>query len=226
MASAYPGGLDSFPTNHADDAGEVIHAATVNDLADSVNKIEAELGTDPSGSLASVKAALAPVIADDMAAFNLTLNAADTYVGTAFPVAGRLQVGSYFRWNIVATKTGAGTATPIYSVRVGTAGTTSDTARTTFTGLAQTAATDTAWITVEAGVQTYSASGVLTSGFKLEHQNAATGFANAVSSVGSNVSSTFDITAASLKIGLSINPGASGVWTVISASLSAHNLAG
>lgn len=58
MSSSYPTSLDSFATNHADNVGEVIEAADVNDLADAVNKIEAELGTDPSGSLATVKARL------------------------------------------------------------------------------------------------------------------------------------------------------------------------
>jgi hypothetical protein len=226
MASTYPGTLDSFPTNHQDDAGEIIHAQTVNDLADAVNKIETELGTNPSGSLATVAAAVTPMIGDDQSAFNLTANAADTYIGSAFPIAGRIQVGSFFRFNIVATKTGAGVATPIYSVRVGTAGTTADTARCSFTGVAQTAVADTAWLSVEVGVQTYSASGVLAAGFRLDHNLAATGFANQQESIGSNVSSTFDLTAANLKLGLSINPGASGVWTIVSSTLSAHNLSG
>jgi hypothetical protein len=54
MASNYPGSLDSFSTTHADDVGEIIHASTVNDLADGVNKIEAELGTDPSDTYTDV----------------------------------------------------------------------------------------------------------------------------------------------------------------------------
>jgi hypothetical protein len=58
MASSYPSGLDSFSTSHTDNTGEVIHAATVNDLADAINKIEAELGTLPKGAAASVAAKL------------------------------------------------------------------------------------------------------------------------------------------------------------------------
>jgi hypothetical protein len=58
MASAYPAALDAFATNHVDDVGEVIEAADINDLADAANKIEAELGTDPSGTFADVAARL------------------------------------------------------------------------------------------------------------------------------------------------------------------------
>jgi len=59
MASAYPGGLDSFPTNRAD--GTVMatnHPGDHNNLADAVNKIEATLGVDPQGSFATVVARL------------------------------------------------------------------------------------------------------------------------------------------------------------------------
>jgi hypothetical protein len=226
MASVYPANIDSFPTNHQDDAGEVIHAQTTNDIADAVNKIEAELGTNPSGSLATVAAVTAPLIGDESAIYNATANAADTYLNTGFGIATRIGVGSFWRWNIVATKTAAGVATPIFTVRTGTAGTTADTARLTFTLAAQTAATDTAWFTIEVGVQTYSASGVLAGGLKMMHQNAATGFGTSQIQVFSATSSTFDLTAANLKLGLSVNPGASGVWTIVSSSLSAHGLVG
>lgn len=58
MASVYPGSLDSFSTSHADGVSEIIHAATVNDLADAANKIEAELGVNPKGTYATVVARL------------------------------------------------------------------------------------------------------------------------------------------------------------------------
>lgn len=48
MASNYPGGLDQLATNHQDNVNEAIHAASINDLADAVNKIERELGLEPS----------------------------------------------------------------------------------------------------------------------------------------------------------------------------------
>jgi len=58
MPSGYPGALDSLSTTHADGVNEVIAAATTNDLADAVNKIEAELGVNPSGAEVTVLAAL------------------------------------------------------------------------------------------------------------------------------------------------------------------------
>jgi hypothetical protein len=56
MASSYPGGIDAFSTSHA--TSDTIQAATDNDHADAINKIEAELGTNPSGSAATVQAAI------------------------------------------------------------------------------------------------------------------------------------------------------------------------
>lgn len=59
MASVYPGALDTFATNKADaTATATDHPAHHNDLADAVNKIEAELGVNPSGASATVVARL------------------------------------------------------------------------------------------------------------------------------------------------------------------------
>jgi hypothetical protein len=58
MASGYPNALDTLSTTHADNVAEVIAAATINDLADAVNKIETELGINPSGSFTTVVARL------------------------------------------------------------------------------------------------------------------------------------------------------------------------
>lgn len=54
MASLYPGDYDNFSTAHQDGVQEVIHAATDNDEADAINKIEAELGLLPKGVYADV----------------------------------------------------------------------------------------------------------------------------------------------------------------------------
>lgn len=56
MTSNFPGALDNFAINRI--PGDVVLSATDNDQADALNKIEAELGTDPSGSSATVKARL------------------------------------------------------------------------------------------------------------------------------------------------------------------------
>jgi hypothetical protein len=60
VPSVYPGALDSIATTEADwTVSSGTHPTHHNDLADAVNKIEAELGTDPSGLAASLKARLA-----------------------------------------------------------------------------------------------------------------------------------------------------------------------
>jgi acid phosphatase family membrane protein YuiD len=62
MPSNYPGGLDTLATNKADATTSATdHPTHHNDLADAVNKIEAELGIDPSSSEATVAARLAAI---------------------------------------------------------------------------------------------------------------------------------------------------------------------
>ena len=63
MASNYPGSLDSFDTiasdkKTSDAVGGRTHRQMHNDLGDAIEAIEAELGTDPSGGSATVKARL------------------------------------------------------------------------------------------------------------------------------------------------------------------------
>src|SRR5438132_10763295 len=64
-----------------------------------------------------------------------TTAGADIYlVGSNISVPPQLvRVGSTFRWRLNVSKTAAGTAAPIYNIRVGTAGAIGDTARLTFT---------------------------------------------------------------------------------------------
>lgn len=143
-------------------------------------------------------------------------NAADTYIaGSSFELGSNIKVGSYITWALVATKTAAGTATPTYNIRFGTAGTTADTARITLTGPAQTAATDTATIYITCIIRgPIGASCVVHGEVDLHHNSATTGFANVNHYVGETTSASFDITPTGTRIGLSINPGASGNWTI------------
>lgn len=150
-----------------------------------------------------------------------TTAGADIYiVGSAISVPPTLvRVGAQFIWQLIMSKTAACTSAPVYNIRIGTAGTTADTARVTWTStLNQTAATDSALATIMCTVKTASASGVITGGMMLQHKNTATGFANAQVDVGAPTdSAAFDLTVASLIFGLSINPGNTGanaVWTI------------
>ena len=62
MASVYPGSLDSLATNKANATSQnTDHPAHHNDLADAVNKIEAELGTNPSAAFSTVATRLTDI---------------------------------------------------------------------------------------------------------------------------------------------------------------------
>jgi len=143
--------------------------------------------------------------------------ATDTYVTDSdliIPSVG-LQIRTYLRWEISATKTAAGVATPIYRIRLGSARTTADTAILTITGPAQTAAIDGAVITVFATLRNVGASAVLQGTTSMVHNLAATGFANNAAGMVEATSGTFDSTGkAGQFFGLSIDGGASAAWTV------------
>lgn len=142
-------------------------------------------------------------------------NAADTYLaGSALPIPQHLmQAGTLFQWQLDMTKTGAGVATPIWSIRIGTTGTVADTARLTFTGPAQTGVIDTGSVFIRALLRNTGASGVLVGLLSLTHNLAATGFSTSATPTIQSTSSTFDTTVPSLIVGISVNPGAAGVWT-------------
>ena len=143
-------------------------------------------------------------------------HSADTYYkGMQLPSFG-MQAGSVYEWYFAAVKT-AGTAAPTYIIRIGAAGAIGDTARLTLTGPAQTAVADTAFVRVMVTCRTIGASGVIQGLVWLQHNLAATGFANTPAgfSLVQGTATGFDNTAlGGLFIGLSVNPGASGAWVV------------
>lgn len=155
--------------------------------------------------------------------------AADTYVtGSNWPIVNtRVQAGTFFNWVVSMSKTAAGTAAPTFNIRYGTAGAVGDTSRVLFTGPAQTAAADTAWLEIFAIFRATGASAVLQGELRLHHNLAVTGFAS-VNPAGvvflSTTSGTFDSTVAASIIGLSMNGGASAAWTVTAVTLLVGNL--
>lgn len=154
-----------------------------------------------------------------------TITAADAYVtGSGISFVGRIQAGSWFHWRICVTKTNASTATPIFNLRVGTAVSTSDTARATFTGPAQTAVVDVAWIDALAIVRTIGASGVLEVNLRLTHNLSATGFANIAALAFDATTASFDLTVAGSVMGWSFNNGASASWVIKSVAYDSGNL--
>jgi hypothetical protein len=147
---------------------------------------------------------------------DVVANGADTYLtGSMISVPQHLlQVGTTIRWRFVMTKSAAGVAAPVWSVRVGTAGTVADVARLTFTSpSAQTAAIDAGFVDVVVVLRNTGAAGVLAGGLTLQHNGNTVGLASIPCVVLQVTSAGFDTTVASLKIGVSVNPGASGVWT-------------
>lgn len=146
-----------------------------------------------------------------------TINAANALItGSAInvPLSRPAKIGTTFKWQIMASKTGAGTATPIFTVLFGTTGSATDTARLTFTGAAQTGVIDVAdidiWVTVRGPI---GASAVVQGQLSLHHNLSATGFSTTAHDTVNAVSAAFDITAATF-VSIAVNPGTLGVWTI------------
>ena len=136
----------------------------------------------------------------------------DTYItnsGLLLPGYG-MQVGQILRWYLAVSKTAAGVATPIFTVRIGAAQSTGDTSRLVLTGGAQTAVLGGSIILVAVQVRTVSATGVIVGNFNVGAASFGTGQTSTA------ISATFDNTAtiAGQFVGLSVTIGASAAWTI------------
>lgn len=127
---------------------------------------------------------------------------------------GGLKAGDKFRWVFSMTKTAAGTATSTVDIAVGTAGTTADTARVSFTKPAGTAVADEARVVVEAVVRSVSATGVIVGILNLTHNLAATGHAQIPSVNVATVSAGFDNSGDELVVGVCLTTGAADDITI------------
>lgn len=148
---------------------------------------------------------------------DVVANAAETYLtGSRLDVpAHLLQVGTVFKWRLFFSKTAAGVATPIWRIRVGTLGTTGDAQICIFTGPAQTAAVDNAFLEVTGILRNVGAAAVIAAGLALQKAAVtAVGLTNTVGGlVLQNTGAAFDSTTPSLIVGLTVNPGTAGVFT-------------
>ena len=144
--------------------------------------------------------------------------AADTYLtGSDILIpASSLQAKTMYYCMFVVSKTAAGIATPAINLRVGTAGSTADTSRGALSLFPQTAAADEAVFEVWSTFRTVGAgtAATLYTACRLTHRLDITGFANIGSPAVGVASGGFDSTLANLRIGLSVNAGASAAWTV------------
>ena len=144
--------------------------------------------------------------------------ATDTYLtGSSIAIpASSLKIGTRYHLVFDVSKTAAGTATPIITVRFGTAGSTADTARLTFTFLAQTAVADIGTFEVWVTFRTVGSgtTAVIQGSAQVRHRLQITGLQNLVSTTLQVTSGGFDSTVANSIIGVSVNGGTSAAWTV------------
>ena len=136
--------------------------------------------------------------------------------------AGGLKVGARIRFVLDITKTAAGSASAVFDISFGTAGTVADTARVSFTAVAGSAAVDVARVVIAATVRSVSTTGVVVGKFTRTHNLASTGFSTLPVDQVVTVAAGFDNDGQELFIGLNITQGASDAWTiqVVEASLS------
>jgi hypothetical protein len=143
--------------------------------------------------------------------------ASDTYLtGSAITLPASLpNVGTEYRCRFDVTKTAAGTATPIITVRFGTNGSTSDTGIHTLTFGAGTTAIDVGVFDVFVNFRTIGSgtSAVTEAIARLTSNLTTTGLSNAVKAVVST-SSGFNSTVANSIIGCSYNGGTSAAHTI------------
>lgn len=158
---------------------------------------------------------------------NQTGFATDTYLAgsdIAIP-QGKIKVGTKYRVKFNAVKTAAGTGSPVISVRVGTAGSVADTARAALTFAAQTSAIDEGQFDIECVFRQSGASALIQALGRLAHRLTITGLnSTAGNTFVINTGAAFDITGPNLKIGLSVNAGASAAWTISVVSAELINL--
>lgn len=141
--------------------------------------------------------------------------------------AGDIVVGTMIFWEIDITKTAAGTASAIFDIAFGTAGSTADTAQVSFTKPAGAAQIDHCLVKIGATVKTNSASGVVIGDFTMmaDGTNVAGGFLGAAKFVSSltTTSGTFNTTTPT-HVGICVTAGASDAWTINSCKVWSLNL--
>jgi len=152
-----------------------------------------------------------------------------TYIiGSAISV-GKLAVGAVFRWRFNMTKTAAGVAASTIDIAFGTAGTTADTARVSFTKPAGVAAIDEALVEIECIIRSINVSTGVAVGELTMVVNNTGGAGGHLANLKWNlvlntVSANFD-TVAPTFVGLCITTGAADAITIQQVTANATGLA-
>jgi hypothetical protein len=174
---------------------------------------------DSTSKLLTARTSVAPVTVGGVRNASIATQAYTTseiyLAGSALAVPSHLmQAGAIFRWTVNLTKT-AGTGALVWIIRVGTAGTTADTARVTFTQASTpTSATDDAYVVVEAILRNTGAAGILAGSLLLTHVLAITGFSQLGTNVQQVTSAGFDTTVPGTIVGLTFNHSTAGAGNI------------
>jgi hypothetical protein len=152
---------------------------------------------------------------DAIAQQGITAATLTNIVGGNVPVPpSGFVVRQAYRWRVMLTKTGAGTAASSFFIKIGTTGTTADATVATFaTGLG-TAVIDTGWIDIELVVRTIGAAATAMACFRMGHNLAATGWLVIPDAVILGTMATWNSTIAVQIVSLAVTTGAAVAPTV------------
>ena len=145
-----------------------------------------------------------------------TINATSAYItGTKLPLTD-VKSGTIVTWKISLSKTAAGVASPIWNVRLGAAGSITDTNIIQITSAPQTASADVGYVTIEcifrSGIGTSS---VITCHLNIAHNITGGGLSTTINFNGWNQTNPAGIFInPSHFIGVSVSNGTSAVWTI------------
>lgn len=148
-----------------------------------------------------------------------------TYLTNSNLSTAHIKAGTIATWYISITKTNAGTQAPVFTIRFGTAASTADSTLVTFTGSAQTAAADTGMVMIRAVFRAVgNGTAIISAHYNLTHNLASTGLANVPCNNNAQLSGTFNSTTANSFLGITVNSGASAIWTINQVDATIQNL--
>ena len=202
--------------------GSAAFANGVDSLAIVGGRISVSASAAPSGGM--VLTATSPTTATWQHTLNNNISVvvstgsigfnADAYLTGSFIVFPSTPiVGTTYKLKFDVTKTAVGTATPILTIRTGTTGTMSDTARLVFTFGAGTAVADNGVFEVILAFRTAGTAATIVGNATLLNNLTTTGLSNAIKAR-TSASVTFDATSASFGIGASYNGGTAATHSV------------
>lgn len=153
--------------------------------------------------------------------------ATDAYVagsGIAIP-PGALQAGTRYRLTLGVTKTAAGVAPPVVSLRFGAAGTLADPAIASVTFPTQTAAADEGRLAIDVTFLAAGAGASVQLIAALTHLMNSSGLATGTAPMRRATSAAFNSAVPAAVLGVSLNAGAAAAWTVWLAQATLENIA-